>query len=267
MSKGIYTISRHVPQYLKDPDIQQTNRSYRNTPKRFPKRLKSRILIDEHSLTYRLGLSSQELLERSKPKKTASKPNLSGNPSKTVNSTSINSIVKVELLEKENKEQVTNIWTGHFLQKEDCISAVVEPEAYEKLYKKGLQYPSFVLPLQRSEQGVEFYFVQFSGDQIYLTSLLEFKTFGSNATPHLVINHYTEFKETKSIVLMMGQVQRNPVGSLYMTSQEAQYLTYLIQLFYLIGSKENHISLLETFHKNPMEFDYEKLIESASKLK
>ena len=53
--------------------------------------------------------------------------------------------------------------------------------------------------------GYELYLLQWQRQQCAGTSLLEYKTHQDNARPLVLLNHYTEFAESRGVVLMSGE--------------------------------------------------------------
>ncbi|KAJ3275756.1 hypothetical protein HDV01_007223 [Terramyces sp. JEL0728] len=173
---------------------------------------------------------------------------------------SLNEILKVELLETESKEKISEIWNAFHSSREAC-SASLDKQYYDKLHAKGKEYPMFVLPLPRDD-GYEIYLLQFQGHQVYFTPLVEYQMNKENARPSFSITFYTDFAETKDLVLMLGE-RSDPNGSLQL--KDAQHLIYQLQIFYVTGTKAQK-SQLEKFWKNPQTFNYEELIESLAQL-
>ncbi|EIE92322.1 hypothetical protein RO3G_17193 [Rhizopus delemar RA 99-880] len=121
----------------------------------------------------------------------------------------LDKIVKLDMLLKEDAESIAKIWTQYHADK-DGISA-------------------FILPMPR-ETGLEFYFLQFQSHQCYITSLLEYKSKGEKARPFLTITHFPELLEKKGIVLMKGNINDNPKRML--STGNAQFLAFALQRFY-----------------------------------
>lgn len=112
------------------------------------------------------------------------------------------------------------------------------------------------------EEGVEFFFLQFSFHQCNFTSLLEYKTKGSEARPFLTLTHFPELQKSKGIVLMKGDINDDPR---MVTTANAQFLTFALQQFYVTGG-ESKLKLVEKFHNSPAEFDFQELIEAVEKV-
>lgn len=112
------------------------------------------------------------------------------------------------------------------------------------------------------EEGVEFFFLQFNFHQCNFTSLLEYKTKGSEARPFLTLTHFTELEKSKGIVLMKGEINDDVK---LLDTANAQFLAFALQQFYVTGSEEN-LKLVEKFHKKPAEFDFNEVIKAVETL-
>ncbi|ORX93776.1 ATP11-domain-containing protein [Basidiobolus meristosporus CBS 931.73] len=172
----------------------------------------------------------------------------------------LDSILKLDKILLEEPETIGKIWTEYHANK-DSLSAVIPAETYDKLFERAKKYPLFVLPVPRDE-GAEMYLLQFSYHQCFFTSLLEYKTHGENARPYLTLTHYTDLKDSKKIVLMHGEISDKPR---ILSPQDAQFLVYGLQQFYVTGN-ERKKQLLEKFHHDPQSFSVEELMEELEKL-
>ncbi|ORZ19725.1 ATP11 protein-domain-containing protein [Absidia repens] len=172
----------------------------------------------------------------------------------------LDKIVKLELFEKENAETIEKIWTQYHADK-DCITAIIPSKVYDTLYKRSQAYPMFIVPMPR-ESGIEFFVMQFSFHQCHFTSLLEYKTKGTEARPFFTITHFPELASTKDIVLMRGEISDEPR---MIDTQNAQFLAFTLQQFYATGDKTK-FDMVETFHKAPQDFDYQALINEVEKV-
>ncbi|KAI8994965.1 ATP11 protein-domain-containing protein [Pilobolus umbonatus] len=169
----------------------------------------------------------------------------------------LDKLVKLELLEKETPETIEQIWkAGHATK--DCITAVIPTNIYDKMYERSQKYPMFVVPMPR-EEGMEFFFLQFNFHQCNFTSLLEYKTKGSESRPFLTITHFPELSKSKGIVLMKGDINNDPR---MIDTTNAQFLAFALQQFYATGSEKN-MALVEKFRTKPDEFDFQELIDAV----
>lgn len=52
----------------------------------------------------------------------------------------LDKIVKLDLLEKEDQETITKIWTQYHADK-DVITAIIPKETYNTIFERSKQYP------------------------------------------------------------------------------------------------------------------------------
>ncbi|KAI9295117.1 ATP11-domain-containing protein [Neoconidiobolus thromboides FSU 785] len=177
---------------------------------------------------------------------------------------SLDKIMDLEKLKDLDAESISKLWNAYHLKKE-CISAVMPINTYNKFLNLFKEYPCFLLPLPRESGGHEFYFMQTHYHQIYFTSLIEYKTHGSQARPHLIITHYPELSKEKEIVLMKGELGNNDNEKVPLSLEDSKLLILLVQQFYLVGD-EKKFELVKKFNKQPEEFDHNQLVLEAGKL-
>lgn len=164
----------------------------------------------------------------------------------------LNSIMKVDMIRDKSKEEIIKIWREYHKQK-DCICGTMTAEQYDKMFARGKQYSTFLLPLPR-DHGYEFIMCQFYGSVVHMTPLLWYQTHKENAPECLTMTHYTELKDDKDIVLMRGEYDTK-----LLDVQEAQCLANELQLYYSTDN-EHRLQLLDTFTHRPNEFKHMDLI-------
>lgn len=164
----------------------------------------------------------------------------------------LNSIMKVGMIQDKTKDEIINIWKDYHKDK-DYICGILMPEQFNKMFERGKQYSTFLLPLPRKE-GYEFIVSQFCGLEIHMTPLLWYQTHKENAPECLTLVHYTEFKDEKGIVLMRGEFDKKCINV-----QEAQCLVNELQLYYCTDSVKR-LELLKIFTNKPDEFKHMDLI-------
>lgn len=176
----------------------------------------------------------------------------------------LSSIVKIEKLVGETPETISELWNTYHAFK-NCLSAVVPGETYRSLIQKFREFPQFLVPLPRGVSGHEFYFMQAHFHQVYFTSLGDYKNYGSQARPHLILTHYPELLNSKNIVLMRGELGSYEGAQVPLSIEEAKLLVIRLQQFYLTGSPAKK-TLVQIFNTHPHEFDHLSLLEEADKL-
>ncbi|OZJ01881.1 hypothetical protein BZG36_05013 [Bifiguratus adelaidae] len=175
-------------------------------------------------------------------------------------SPTLDKVVRVDLLAKEDAETIRKIWTEYHADK-DTVTAVIPSDVYTEMTERAKKYPMFIVPLPM-EQGVEFYLLQWNFHQVMFTSLLEYKTRGTEARPYLAITHYPELANDKGIVLMKGEISDDPR---ILSVANAQYLAFAVQEFY--AKKDNEkLDLLKRFHEAPETFSHDEVIRAMEKL-
>jgi len=172
---------------------------------------------------------------------------------------SLDKIMKVELLQDKSAEEITQIWTKYFSD-QDKICAVIPTETYKLMYERFQEYNTFLFPVPRKE-GYEFVMVQFQGDEAHFTTLINFQAHKENAPECLSIVHYTELSESKGIVLMVGEYDKDTLGEgeanllavqtlQYYGGKGAKKLNHLDRFTYAIDDF-NHLDLIAE-----LELDY-----------
>ena len=74
------------------------------------------------------------------------------------------------------------------------------------------QFNTFLFPLPR-DQGYEFFVVQFLGQEAHFTSLINYQAHKENAPECLNMIHYPDLAESKGVVLMVGEYDKDVLVS------------------------------------------------------
>ncbi|RZC34635.1 ATP11 domain containing protein [Asbolus verrucosus] len=172
--------------------------------------------------------------------------------------TPLDKIMKIDLIQDKDTKDIKEIWHQYHIQK-NCIAAVIPVEDFEELNAKGREFPTFLFPLPRS-QGYEFIMSQFEKNCVHFTPLLYYQVHKENAPECLTITHFTELKDSKNIVLMRGEYDKNIIDF-----KEAQCLANQLQLYYVRPNAEK-LNLLEVFTRRPDEFKHMDLIKQIENL-
>ncbi|KAG5882502.1 hypothetical protein JTB14_008475 [Gonioctena quinquepunctata] len=168
-------------------------------------------------------------------------------------------LMKIDLIKDKSAAEIESIWEQYHLHKEHCIAASIPSTDYVKLYENSKKYSTFIFAIPRS-QGYEFMVCQFAENTVHFTPLLYYQVHKENAPECLTITHYDEFKESKGIVLMRGEYDKNIINAI-----EAQCLANQLQLYYVQQDPEKK-KLLEIFTYKPDEFKHSDLITQIETL-
>ena len=90
---------------------------------------------------------------------------------------------------------------------------------------------------------------------ILFTGLEDYKARGTQASPFLTVTHYTEFADSKDIVLIRGDV----VFTSKLSDLEAKWLMETAQSFYL---NDTRYKLVERFNKETHEFEFKDVLQT-----
>ncbi len=140
---------------------------------------------------------------------------------------------------------------------QQTVSAVIPADVWLSMSTRAQRSPMMVHPLAR-DGGYELFLSQYANQVWAFTSLLEYKTHQDNATPRLLLTHYTDLLASKGAVLMAGELEK-PLSLL-----DAQVLAHQIQIFYG-GSPDDH-RLARAFNHEPQAFDVQAVIARCEKL-
>ncbi|KAL1116430.1 hypothetical protein AAG570_004904 [Ranatra chinensis] len=159
----------------------------------------------------------------------------------------------MDLLVEKTSEEIGEIWQNYHRYK-DGLAAVMPGHVYKTLRARGQTYPTFLLPLPRSE-GYEFVVTQFHNNEVHFALLAEYQLHKENAPECMSLTYYAELLDTKDIVLMRGEFD-----SVRLSVLEAQCLANTLQLYYCGPEHPERTRLLKTFNANPAKFDHMELI-------
>jgi len=87
------------------------------------------------------------------------------------------------------------------------------------------------------------------------TGLEDYKARGTQASPYLTVTHYTDFAETKDLVLVRGDI----VFTSKLNDDEAKWLLETTQSFYLNDSRYR---LVERFNKQTRDFEFKDVLQA-----
>ncbi|PKY38407.1 ATP11-domain-containing protein [Rhizophagus irregularis] len=240
--------SKYMEKYYDKLKIKAEKENFSSVEEMKAERLKA---IQKNSFFVPKKISSTESETNSSNKKNSTEATMNPPP----NVKTLDKILNMEKIKDHDSETIEKIWLEYHSTK-NCLSAVIPAETYRTLFKRGQQYPMFVVPLPQ-EHGLEFYILQFQFHQCFFTSLLEYKTHGIESKHHMVLTHFPELMDFKGIVLMHGEIIQPKLISL----KSAQYLAYAMQKFYVSGTNDE-LNLVEKFHKYPDKFEYKDLIKN-----
>lgn len=88
-----------------------------------------------------------------------------------------------------------------------------------------------------------------------ITGLEDYKARGTQASPYFTVSYYTEFAESKDLVLVRGDI----VFTSKLTDSEAKWLLDTAQSFYL---NDVRYKLVECFNRETREFEFKDVLQT-----
>ncbi|MBA0880439.1 hypothetical protein Goshw_001982, partial [Gossypium schwendimanii] len=128
------------------------------------------------------------------------------------------------------------------------IGLTMKAKLYRLLEQRGSDCRYFVIPLWRGS-GYTTMFGQVQLPYMLFTGLEDYKARGTQASPYFTASFYTEFAESKDLVLIRGDI----VFTSKLTDEEAKWLLETTQSFYL---NDVRYKLVECFNKEPRDFEF-----------
>nr|GMD91928.1 ATP synthase mitochondrial F1 complex assembly factor 1 [Ipomoea batatas] len=165
----------------------------------------------------------------------------------------LDSIMSVERAKNKSAEELADIWDDYHLGR-GHIGASMTAKLYHLLEQRSGSCRYFVIPLWRGG-GYSTMFVQVQTPHILITGLEDYKARGTQAAPYFTISYYTEFAESKDLVLVRGDI----VFTSKLTDTEAKWLLETAHSFYL---NDTRYKLVERFNKETRDFEFEDVLRA-----
>ncbi|VFQ97113.1 unnamed protein product [Cuscuta campestris] len=165
----------------------------------------------------------------------------------------LDSIMDVERAKTKSAEELAEIWSDYHLGR-GHIGASMKASLYHLLEQRSGDCRYFVIPLWRGT-GYSTMFVQVQTPHILITGLEDYKARGTQASPYFTISYYTEFAESKDLVLVRGDV----VFTSKLSDSEAKWLLETAHSFYL---NDTRYKLVERFNKETRKFVFEDVLRA-----
>ncbi|XP_010538203.1 PREDICTED: uncharacterized protein LOC104812631 [Tarenaya hassleriana] len=165
----------------------------------------------------------------------------------------LDSIMDLERAKTKSPEELTSIWDDFHLGR-GHIGLSMQAQLYRLLEHRASECRYFVIPLWRGK-GYTTMFVQVHAPHILFTGLEDYKARGTQAAPYLTSTFYTEFADTKGLVLIRGDV----VFTSKLTDEEAKWLMETAQSFYL---NDTRYKLVEGFNKKARDFEFRDVLQA-----
>lgn len=117
----------------------------------------------------------------------------------------LDQIVKLELLQNEDGEQIQHIWEQFHTDKSDAVAAALPHDRFRTLVDRATAAPFFVFPVYRQD-GFFNMLCQFQQTCFLVTYLEAFKENPAGAPPCLAVSLYDDLLEKKEVGLVRGDI-------------------------------------------------------------
>ncbi|CAO2835387.1 unnamed protein product [Amaranthus hypochondriacus] len=167
----------------------------------------------------------------------------------------LNSIMDLERAKNKSPEDLALIWDDFHLGR-GHIGASMKTSLYRLFEQRAADCQYFVIPLWRGS-GYTTMFSQVKIPHIIFTGLEDYKARGTQASPYFTVTHYTEFADSKDLVLVRGDI----VFSSKLTDEEAKWLIETTQSFYV---NDTRYKLVERFNKQTRDFEFKDVLQALN---
>ncbi|KAF9683633.1 hypothetical protein SADUNF_Sadunf04G0034200 [Salix dunnii] len=167
----------------------------------------------------------------------------------------LDSIMDIERAKTKSPEDLASIWDDYHLGR-GHIGASMKAKLYQLLLLRAADCKYFVIPLWRGS-GYTTMFAQVQMPHMIFTGLEDYKSRGTQASPYLTVKYYTDFSESKDLVLIRGDI----VFTSKLTDEEAEWLVETAQSFYLNDAR---YKLVEQFNKQTRDFEFKDVLRSLN---
>ncbi|XP_010266722.1 PREDICTED: ATP synthase mitochondrial F1 complex assembly factor 1 [Nelumbo nucifera] len=165
----------------------------------------------------------------------------------------LDSIMDLERAKNRSPEDLVSIWDDYHLGR-GHIGSSIKAKLYHLLEQRSSTCRHFVIPLWKGS-GYTTMFIQVQMPHMLFTGLEDYKARGTQAAPYFTVTYYTEFAESKDVVLIRGDV----VFTSKLTDAEAQWLLETTQSFY---QNDVRYKLVERFNKATHEFEFNDVLQA-----
>ncbi|KAI9916556.1 hypothetical protein PsorP6_017027 [Peronosclerospora sorghi] len=160
---------------------------------------------------------------------------------------SLEQLVKLELLEKEQTPEIRTIWNKFHADKDDAIATALNAIQFHALVERATKAPYFIFPVYRQD-GFFNMLCQFQQSCFLITYLEAFKENPSAAPPCVAVSLYDNLIATKDLALVRADVIH------MLDKKESQLLLHQLLTSY---QRDELYDLVDKFNNKPNQFDFE----------
>ncbi|CZT99261.1 hypothetical protein PFAG_03733 [Plasmodium falciparum Santa Lucia] len=161
----------------------------------------------------------------------------------------LKNIVKLPLLEREDKYKIINIWKEKYKDNKYVISDYMDINKYEVIKNNCKNNSHFIIPFKNNNGYITYYTQFIDSKLIFVTSLEYYNKHKSNSTPFITLHFFDEFKN-KEIILSKIHII-NPAISKY---QAIKIYNNILSFYY----DTNYFQYVKKFNNDSRNFNYDK---------
>ncbi|XP_016502793.2 uncharacterized protein LOC107820942 isoform X2 [Nicotiana tabacum] len=162
----------------------------------------------------------------------------------------LDSIIDMERAKNKSAEELADVWDDYHLGRGHIAASMKA-----KLYKLFEQRSATDILLFRCGGEVVTQPCLCKAPHVLITGLEDYKARGTQASPYFTVSYYTEFAESKDLVLVRGDI----VFTSKLTDSEAKWLLDTAQSFYL---NDVRYKLVERFNRETREFEFKDVLQT-----
>ncbi|ETV94925.1 hypothetical protein H310_11571 [Aphanomyces invadans] len=174
---------------------------------------------------------------------------------------SLQSLVKLDDLEKETPDAIRRIWGEYHDAKTDALGTSLTATQLDTLTARGKKCAFFVFPVYRTnaetkEEGFFTMLSQFQDKCFLLTTLDAYRENPSQAPPCLTVSIYDDLVSSKELALVRGDVANvldKPEASELLTALLARYVD------------DDLFKTVEAFNLKPHDFNFDAYLAECKK--
>ncbi|SBS87082.1 ABC transporter B family member 7, putative (ABCB7) [Plasmodium ovale curtisi] len=138
----------------------------------------------------------------------------------------LKNIVKLQLLEREDKDKIINIWKEKYKNNKYVIADHIGICKYELIKKNCKNNCHFIIPYKNQNGYINFYSQFIDTKLVFITPLEGYNKFRSNSVPYVTLNFFDELKN-KEIVLTKLNIINNTITK----DQAKKFYMYILSFY------------------------------------
>ncbi|GAB68309.1 hypothetical protein PCYB_131840, partial [Plasmodium cynomolgi strain B] len=167
-------------------------------------------------------------------------------------SRALKNIVKLPLLEREDKQKIIHIWKERYQNDKYVVADHINIGKYEQIKNNCKNNSHFIIP-QRNQNGYINFYSQFIDHKLlFITALEEYNKLRENSTPYVTLHFFDELKSREIILTKL-----NIVNNVITKNQAIKFYNYILSFY----SDANYFTYVCKFNNDSRNFHYDAFID------